>query len=147
MKKTDFFNNQPIAIVGVSRNNSKFANKFFNKLIKNGYNVVPVNPHTDEIDGVKCYRNILDAPKDIKSVIIITKNKHTDQILKDTIELGIKNIWIQQESDTKETLNIANQHPDYNIITNSCIFMYAKPVTGMHKFHKFIKSLIHKEED
>jgi len=142
MDKSNFFDNQPIAIIGVSRSKKKFANMFFSKLINNGYTV---NPNTDDINNTKCYRDITNVPEGVQSAIIITHHKHTDKILEDTIKRGIKNIWIQQKSESTRTKDIVAQNTDFNIITNSCVFMYAKPVNGMHRFHKFIKSMISKD--
>jgi hypothetical protein len=41
-------------------------------------------------------------------------------------------------SDTKITVEIAQEN-NISLITNECIFMFAEPVSGIHKFHRAIK--------
>nr|WP_321406695.1 CoA-binding protein [uncultured Carboxylicivirga sp.] len=132
-----FFNSESIAIAGVSRNEKKFGRMIFTELKKNGYNVIPVNPSSSEIDGQTCYSDITKLPDHIESLLIATPKDQTDEILRQAINKGIKNIWVQQFSNTDETLNIAEEY-DKEIIHKKCIFMFAEPVAGVHKFHKTI---------
>ncbi|MCG8699231.1 MAG: CoA-binding protein [Bacteroidales bacterium] len=130
-----FFENKKIAAVGVSRNVKKFGYAVFRELRFKGYDIVPVNPNADEIDGVKCYKSISELPGEIDSVLLMTPKKSTDTVLKEVLDKGIKNIWVQQSSDTKETINLAASYQK-EIITGKCIFMFSDPVVSIHKFHR-----------
>ena len=56
----EFYKQPAIALVGVSRNTKKFGYQVFRTMSdKKKYTLYPVNPNTDEIDGQKCYRDIL----------------------------------------------------------------------------------------
>jgi heterodisulfide reductase subunit B len=46
-------------------------------------------------------------------------------------------------SETEETLKIAQEN-DTEIIHHKCIFMFAEPVSGLHKFHRTINKIIGK---
>ncbi len=59
------------------------------------------------------------------------------------LDKGIRNIWIQQRSDTGEALELLKD-TDVNLIHNQCILMYAGPVKGPHKFHRFINKVFGK---
>jgi predicted CoA-binding protein len=131
----DFFRDRMIAIAGVSRNPKKFGYSVFKELVSKGYNIVPVNPNAESIDTIKCYPNIESLPLDVYSLLILTPKPETDEILKKAISKGIKNIWVQQMSETKETLKIAEEYQK-KIIHNKCIFMFTEPVKGIHKFHR-----------
>jgi len=130
-----FFRSDSIAIAGVSRNEKKFGRMVFDEMKKNGYNVIPINPSTNEIDGQTCYPEIDKLPDTIDSLLIATPKDQTDKILRDAINKGIKNIWVQQHSNTNQTLEIAEEY-DKEIIHKKCIFMFAEPVAGFHKFHR-----------
>lgn len=130
-----FFQSDSIAIAGVSRNEKKFGRMVFDEMKKNGYNVIPINPSTNEIDGQTCYSEIDKLPDSIDSLLIATPKDQTDKILRKAINKGIKNIWIQQHSNTDQTLEIAEEY-DKEIIHKKCIFMFAEPVAGFHKFHR-----------
>ena len=64
-------------------------------------------------------------------------------VLQKAINKGIKNIWVQQYSNTENTLKIAEEY-NKEIIHKKCIFMFAKPVAGIHKFHKMLMKVFGK---
>lgn len=132
-----FFEPKKLAIVGVSRNPKKFGYLVFRDLKARGYEVCPVNPNTDKINGDSCYKSVKDLPADIKSILILTPKKETDNVLREAINKGILNIWVQQMSETSDTIKIAEEYQK-EIIHKKCIFMFAEPVTGIHKFHRII---------
>ncbi len=49
----EFFESQPIAMVGVSRNPKKFGYAAYKELKDKGMKIVPVNPEADLIMGDK----------------------------------------------------------------------------------------------
>ncbi len=137
---TGFFEPKRLAIAGVSRNEKKFGHLIFKDLIKNKYDVLPVNPEAEVIDGVKCFKTVSDLPSDVESLLIVTPKRQTDDVLRQAISKGIKNIWVQQNSQTDNTLKIAEENGK-EIIFNKCIYMFAEPVVGFHKFHRTISKI------
>jgi predicted CoA-binding protein len=135
----DFIAAQPVAMVGVSRNPKKFGHMAFKELREKGLNLIPVNPTVGEILGQKAYPDVKSLPSDVKGVIIMTKKDQTASIVREAREKGIKNIWIQQNSDSKEAIKELDGS-DINYITGECILMYHKP-HSFHKFHRAIKKL------
>ena len=126
-----------IAIAGVSRDEKKFGRVVYNDLRKSGYDVLAINPKLKEIEGDKCYADIEELPDEVESLLIVTPKTETDEVLRNAINKGIKNIWVQQYSDTEQTLQVAEEY-DREIIHKKCIFMFAEPVAGFHKFHRTI---------
>lgn len=129
-----------LAIVGVSRNTKKFGYTVFNELQQKGFDVCPVNPKTKDINGVKCYNSVSEIPAEYQKLLIITPKNETDIVLKQAAEKGIKHVWVQQMSNTKDTSKIAKEN-DIDLIDKECIFMFAEPVTSVHKFHKFLRKI------
>ncbi len=134
-----FLDNQPIAMVGVSRNPKKFGYTAFKELKDKGMKIIPVNPEADEIMGEKSYRNVSSLPADVRGIIVMTKKDKTASIVKEALEKGIKEIWIQQMADSKEAL-VHLKDSDINYITGECILMHYKP-HSIHKFHGNLKKL------
>jgi uncharacterized protein len=61
-----------IAVVGASKNPEKDAYLIPAYLRGKGYTVIPVNPTTDSIDGVKTYASLADIPEDLaKNVEVV----------------------------------------------------------------------------
>lgn len=139
----NFFESKRLAIAGVSANEKKFGHVIFKELRRKNFDVIPVNPKYEEIDGVKCFHSVEDLPADIESLLITTPKKQTDALLRNAIQKGIKNIWIQQMSETDQTLKIATDLQK-EIIMGKCVFMFADPVQGMHKFHRTIMKIFGK---
>jgi predicted CoA-binding protein len=133
----DFINAEPIAMVGVSRNPKKFGHVAFKELKEKGLKIIPVNPSAEEILGTKVYPDVTTLPSDVRSIIIMTRKKQTGGIVKEAIEKGIENIWIQQMSDSKDAVRNLEES-GVNYIIKECILMHYKP-HGIHKFHKAIR--------
>jgi predicted CoA-binding protein len=138
-----FFEADRIAIAGVSRNEKKFGNQILKELVKKNYDIIPINPNAEEIEGRKCYRSVDELPEGIKSILIATPKKQTDETLRKAINKGMANIWIQQMSETENTLKIAEENQK-EIIFDKCVFMFAEPVAGVHKFHRTILTIFGK---
>ncbi len=133
----NFFEPRRLAVAGASRNPKKFGYGIFKELLSKGYEVIPVNPNATEIDGVKCYHSVSQIPDDVKSLLIVTPREQTDGVLREAINKGITNIWVQQMSETEDTIKIAEEY-QVDVIHKKCIYMFAEPVTGFHKFHRTI---------
>jgi predicted CoA-binding protein len=133
----DFIASQPIAMIGVSRNPKKFGFAAFRELKEKGMNVIPVNPHAKEIHGVKVFPYLKSIPEEVKGLLIMTSRNATAEIVREAKQLGIKNIWIQQMSESKEALKEL-EGSDVNFIHGQCILMYYKP-HSVHKFHGMLK--------
>lgn len=136
----DFLNGKNFAIAGVSRDPKKFGHQVFKDLKKKGYHLYPINPNTDVIDEEKCYRDISELPKEVTHLLVLTPKNQTADVLKKAAEKGIKNVWIQQMSDTPDCNTIANEN-NMSLITGECIHMFAEPVEGFHRFHRGVKKI------
>lgn len=133
----EFIASEPIAMVGVSRNPKKFGFTAFRELKEKGMNIIPVNPYAKEIHQTKVYNDLKTIPSRVKGLIIMTQKSQTADIIKQAKDIGLKQIWIQQSSESKEALDLL-KNSDINYITGQCILMYFKP-HSIHKFHAGLK--------
>ncbi len=136
---TRFLSLEKYAVAGVSRDPKKFGHQMFKDLRKKGMEVVPVNPRTDIIDGVKCYSSVKELQSDIRGVIFMTPKEETLSVARDAIAHGIKDLWIQQGAETKSVIAELEKE-DVNLIHSQCIMMFWKP-NGIHSFHRFLKKI------
>ena len=134
-----FLSLEKYAVAGVSRDPKKFGHQMFKDLRKKGMDVVPVNPRTDIIDGVKCYSSVKELPSDIRGVIFMTPKEETLSVAREAISHGIKDLWIQQGAETKSVIAELEKE-DVNLIHSQCIMMFWKP-NGIHSFHRFLKKI------
>lgn len=135
----EFIGSGPVAMVGVSRNPKKFGFAAFRELREKGMDLIPVNPHAEEIHGVKVFKDVKSLPPEVKGLLVMTGKSQTHSVIKEAKEKGIRNIWIQQSSESNEALKEL-EGSGINYVTGQCILMYYKP-NSIHKFHGAIKKL------
>ena len=146
-KINEFLSAKRIAVIGASRNNKEFSRYLFRELLKNGYDAIPVNPNTEEMDGRKCFKNIRDInPTPERALILLPKDK-AEQAVLDCDEAGVKNIWLHRHlaggvSDT-QTVSCAEEK-NLNLITGYCLLMFLPKSASFHKFHGQILKFIGK---
>jgi len=83
------FHPKSIAVVGAS---SKAAETgWVKRLLDFGYKgqIYPVNPKVKEIQGLKAYANICDAPDPIDYAILNVPARSTPQALRDCVAKGV----------------------------------------------------------
>ncbi len=131
----NFLAQKKMAIAGVSRNPDKFGYKVYEELNNKGYELYPINPNIDSINGNKCYNDVSSLPSHVKHLLILTPKSQTDKTLREAINKGITQIWVQQMSETEDTIKIAEEF-QVEPIMKKCIFMFAEPVAGFHNFHR-----------
>jgi predicted CoA-binding protein len=136
-----FLSPKKMAIAGVSRNPKKFGGTVFKELKEKGFELYPVNPNADEIQEVKCFKSVKELPEDVKHLLIVTPKKNTATVAADAISNGMEMIWIQQQSDTPEAV-AAIEEAGIPLIHKKCILMFADPVKGPHKFHRFLVKIV-----
>jgi len=135
-----FVSGKTIAIVGASRNEKSFSAEVAKHLKELNYKLWFVNPNyeTDEPQNLKV-QSIRRLPADVKHLLVLTPATETETVVKQAVEKGMDNIWIQQKSETSAAIELA-QSNKVNLIHHQCIFMFTQP-TGMHKFHYTIKKV------
>jgi len=129
-----------MAISGVSRNPKKFGRVVYDHLVERGYKIYPINPNIDQIEGETCYGDIASLPENVDRLYIVTPKAQTARVVEEAAARGIKYVWIQQRSESDESINLAEQN-NMNLIYKECIFKFAEPVTGPHAFHRFFSKL------
>ncbi len=98
------------AVVGSTNNKSKYGYKVLKHLTGQGYKVVPINPHEENIQGLKVYKSITAYPGRIDVVIFVVPPSITLEVLKQVKESGIKKVWLQPGSENQECINFCTQN-------------------------------------
>lgn len=132
---SDFLAGRRIAVAGVSRDGDVPANIIFRKLRDAGYDVVPVNPHTDEVEGVVCYRELASIPEPVDGLVVATPPEAAVDLVRDCIRLGIPRVWMHRSFGTGSVSDEAvllAQEAGLAVIPGSCPMMWVEPVDPAH---------------
>ncbi len=131
----DFINGNRIAVVGVSRDGTKFGNTAFAELAARGYQVFAVHPTAQEIAGAPCYPNLTALRGQVDGVLVSVSPQQAVSVLREAALIGLKNVWLQQGAESPEALALARDL-GLNLVTRKCVLMYAPPVRSSHAWHR-----------
>ncbi len=132
-----------IAVVGASRNPEKDSFKVASYLKSKGYEVIPINPFTDEILGEKSYKSILDLPEEKKKrlevVDIFRPSEEVPSVVDQAIELKKRYgkphvVWMQLGIRNDEAAKKAAS-AGLTVIMDKCIMMEHRSNEDMLKIH------------
>ena len=115
-----FYKLKNIAVVGMSKNPEKAANYVPKYLSEKGYNIIPVNPTTDEILGKKCYSELSDIPHHIDIVDVFRPSEQVMPVIIEAIKLKPKVIWLQEGIHNMDAESLA-QKAGIEVIFNRCM--------------------------
>ena len=117
LKKRNVF-----AVVGASRDPSKYGHQVYRDLRTAGYTVYPVNPNADEILGDKCYPSLESLPEMSQVVDLVVPPKVTNQIVKVCKKLGIRKVWMQPGSESETALNFCKEN-NIEVVHGVCVMV------------------------
>jgi predicted CoA-binding protein len=93
-----------VAIIGTSNNRSKFGNKAVRAFLQQGYEVFPVNPHEDEVEGLKTFKNIADVPVRPHMISVYVPPGVLLQLLPEISAKGCDELWLNPGTESDEVL-------------------------------------------
>ena len=85
-----------IAIIGASNSEGKIGYSVVRSLIEGGYegSIYPINLKSDEIQGFKAYKSVLDVPGEIDAAAVVVPAKFVPQVTRECGEKGVKGLII-----------------------------------------------------
>jgi predicted CoA-binding protein len=72
----EFLQPKKFAFIGLSRDPKKFSRNIFKELAVKGYDLYPVNPNMDDVEGIKCYHDVSDLPESVSYGLFMTPECH-----------------------------------------------------------------------
>jgi len=147
-KVSEFLNQKVIAIAGVSRNpQGGVGNPIYKKFKENGYNIFPVNPNAEMIEGDRCFPNLKSVPEKVNAVFTATNPTASMDVVKQCIETGVKTIWFHHTmgngSFSEEAAKLGEEN-GISVIRSGCPMMYISKVDPFHKMMRFFMKLFGK---
>jgi uncharacterized protein len=100
----EFLAKKTIAVVGVSEKRDTGCNLAYTKFKDEGYQVYAVSPHITSFKGDPCYPDLKSIPQKPDAVFILTNPNVTEAVVRECVELGIKNVWMHCMLGTKPGL-------------------------------------------
>ena len=115
--------NTSIALIGASNDRSKYGNKIYRDLRNKGYNVTPINPKEEKIEGDRAYSSI-EEMKELPDIAnFVVPPPVAMKIAQNITNLGIKHLWFQPGSESRELENWLKNTDGIEYLINACIMV------------------------
>jgi predicted CoA-binding protein len=96
-----------VAVVGASNDRGKFGNRAVRAFLRQGYTVIPINPHESEVEGLKAYKSVLDVPGSIDMASFYVPPDVGQQVMDEVARKGIAEVWLNPGADSDDLIRHA----------------------------------------
>jgi hypothetical protein len=132
-----FLANKRVAVTGVSRTpKTHGSNSVYRRLRERGYEVFPVNPNADEVEGDRAYPDLKSIPGDVEAVVIATRPELAATTMRECVELGIKHVWMHWGAGASSVSPAATAYGrghGITVIDGGCPLMFGPTADIGHK--------------
>jgi hypothetical protein len=84
-----------IAVVGLSDKPWRDSYSVAGYLLRQGYEIIPVNPEINEVLGRKAFPDLPSVPHPVEVVNVFRRLEHIPGIVEGAVEVGAKALWTQ----------------------------------------------------
>ena len=142
MKETiqAFLDDRKVAIAGASNNRENFGKMIMTELTKQDYEVLPVNPRCDEIDGTKCVPSVKELPGEVENLILADPPAVSEEIVDQCVGTSIKRVCMLKgggKGAYSEKAHVTCKENDIEVVYGFCPMMFYGG--SLHKFHLWIR--------
>lgn len=142
---SEFLANRRVAVTGVSRQPKNHgSNVVYQRLRERGYEVFPVNPNADEVEGDRCYHDLRSIPGGVDAVVIATRPEIAEKTMRECADLGIRHVWMHRGPGAG---SVSKAAADYGrergiaVIDGGCPCMFGPTADRGHKAMRVVFSL------
>ena len=108
-----------IALVGASPKPWRASHTVMRYLLENGYRVLPVRPHVQEVLGVPCVGSLADIGEPIDVVDVFRRAEFCPAVAEEAVAVGAKALWLQLGIVSPEARAIA-ERAGMAYVENAC---------------------------
>ena len=128
-KKTILEQVKVLAVVGLSRRESRPGYYVPAYMYKAGYRIIPVNPYLKEAFGESAYPDLLSIPEPVEMVVIFRRSEDVPPVVDQAIEIGAKVVWRQRGIANEEAAAKARA-AGLQVVMNSCVLVDHRRLLG-----------------
>jgi predicted CoA-binding protein len=140
-----FLGEERFAFVGPSRAPAEFSRHLFRDLVGRGYDVVPVSPYLNEVEGRPCFARLQDVAPPVRAALLLTSPAVTEQVVRDCMEAGVSMVWMHKGGGgtgavSPEAVAFCRAN-GIEVIEGECPYMYLPKAGAVHRIHGFVRRL------
>jgi predicted CoA-binding protein len=96
-----------VAVIGASADRHKFGNRAVRAFRRQGYTVVPINPHETDVEGLKAYPSVLSVPGAIDMATFYVPPDVGEHVIVEVAKKRIPEVWLNPGSESDELVRLA----------------------------------------
>ena len=140
---SEFLATRRVAVTGVSRNHKSGhgSNTVYRRLRDRGYEVFPVNPNADEVEGDRSYKDLRSIPGGVDAVVIGTRPEQAQDTMRECADLGIKHVWMHRGPGAGSVSPAATDYGrsrGITVIDGGCPCMFAPTADLGHRVMRIV---------
>lgn len=112
-----------IAVVGATTNPQKFGNIILKDLRRKKFDLVPVTPRYDEVDGLRTCRDVTELPRDVDLIVFVVPPEVGISEVRRAYDAGFRRFWFQPGAESEEIVRFSREHPDAEFSFFRCIMV------------------------
>ena len=90
-----------VAVIGASNDRRKFGNRAVRAFLQQGYTVIPINPHENEVEGLTAYKSVLDVPGTIDMASFYVPPDVGQQVMDEVAKKGVAEVWLNPGAESE----------------------------------------------
>ena len=99
----------PYAVVGASKDRSKYGNKVLRCYLQHNLKAYPINPGASQIEGRRAFPDLAALPEPVARISVITPPAVTEQIVEEAGDAGVEFIWMQPGAESEAAVDQAER--------------------------------------
>ena len=116
----NFLTFKKVAVIGMSRTESKAAHFVPKYLSENGFDIIPINPNSSEILNKKCYKEINEIDDKIDIVDVFRPSEDVLPFVKEAIKKILKLSGYRKEFIMRKLKNLQENKELMLFLTDVC---------------------------
>ena len=132
-----------LALAGASRSGKKFGNVILRELKAKGYEVFPVHPEAEELEGLPCEKSVAALAGRVDGLVVVTPPAEAARLVQEAASAGIRSLWLQQGAGSEDAARLARDR-GVSLVQGECLLMFLPEVRGFHRFHRGLWRLLGK---
>jgi hypothetical protein len=99
-----------VAVLGASRNRERYANRAMHALMQHGYEVVPINPAHDEIEGVPAVPDLAALQRQVHTLTVYVGPRHIGPLIGDLIAARPRRVILNPGTESEPLERALDEH-------------------------------------
>ncbi|MEG0470498.1 MAG: CoA-binding protein [Longicatena sp.] len=116
---------QHFAVIGITSDHEKYGYKIYQCLKRHHYQVYPVSPRYNDIEGDVVYPNLKEVNHKIEVAVFVVSPKYGYEYVQQCLDLGIEYLWLQPGTYDDEFLAHLDELPVHYYL--DCVLRRLEP--------------------